>query len=230
MPGPDIGAVVVVVPACNEAATVRRCLDSLRCAADLLPASIHLDIVVVANGCADRTAEIAHELGATVLVNAVANVGLARSSGCTWALRRHTGRWDRTWLATTDADSVVPSDWLSAQIALADGGADVVVGTVALEPRESRRHQAWQKQYDADAARGSRHGHVHGANLGLRADVYQAAGGFSPLPSGEDADRVSRLSTSGVPTVWATHLPVTTSARHDPRAADGVGDDLADSV
>ena len=43
------------------------------------------------------------------------------------------------------------------------------------------------------------HGHVHGANLGVRADAYWRVGGFRPLHVGEDVDLVSRLVTPGHP-------------------------------
>jgi hypothetical protein len=40
---------------------------------------------------------------------------------------------------------------------------------------------------------GRPNGHVHGANLGVRADAYLRAGGFATLPEHEDVDLVARL-------------------------------------
>lgn len=68
--GPDAGAhrVSVIVPAHNEEAMIGRLLASL---ADGAPAD-QLDIVVVCNGCSDRTAEIARSFGPIVRVLEVA--------------------------------------------------------------------------------------------------------------------------------------------------------------
>jgi hypothetical protein len=48
---------------------------------------------------------------------------------------------DGTWLATTDADSVVPRHWLTAQMSHAAASARVVVGTVTVTD--------WQERTDA---------------------------------------------------------------------------------
>lgn len=57
-------AISVVIPAFNEAAVIGRCLSSLLSVA----APGELDIVVVCNGCTDRTADIARAFGAAVRV------------------------------------------------------------------------------------------------------------------------------------------------------------------
>ena len=54
----------VVIPAHNEAAVIRRCLDSMLAGAD--PGE--LEIFVVCNGCSDETAAIARECGPDVRV------------------------------------------------------------------------------------------------------------------------------------------------------------------
>lgn len=58
----------VVIPAHNEAATVRRTLGALSTGA---PAG-ELDIVLVANGCTDRTAELARSVGPHIRVLEIA--------------------------------------------------------------------------------------------------------------------------------------------------------------
>ena len=68
------------------------------------------------------------------------------------------------------------------------------------------------------------HGHVHGANLGVRADAYWRVGGFRPLHVGEDVDLVSRLVEAGTPLAWDAHNAVLTSDRSDCRARGGFGD------
>lgn len=54
----------VVVPACNEQASIGRCLEALL--ADAQPGE--LEVVVVCNGCADDTAKIARAFGSPVAV------------------------------------------------------------------------------------------------------------------------------------------------------------------
>ena len=45
------------------------------------------------------------------------NVGVARTAGFAAALAREAGRAaQQLWLATTDADSTVPADWLAEQL------------------------------------------------------------------------------------------------------------------
>jgi glycosyltransferase involved in cell wall biosynthesis len=51
----------VVIAACNEEAVIGRCLDAL------LTGESAMDITVVANGCADRTAEVARTRGVRVV-------------------------------------------------------------------------------------------------------------------------------------------------------------------
>ena len=71
------------------------------------------------------------------------------------------------------------------------------------------------------------HGNVYAANLGVRADAYEAVGGFAPVASGEDQDLWHRLGRAGYRLRYATEPVVTTSARQQGRAAGGVADLLS---
>jgi hypothetical protein len=63
---------------------------------------------------------------------------------------------------------------------------------------------------------------VHGANLGLRANVYQQAGGFPPIPNHEDRHLIDRLRrTPGVIIEQTQQLIVTTSGRLESRCHHG---------
>ncbi|MFG2833250.1 hypothetical protein ACGFWI_38470 [Streptomyces sp. NPDC048434] len=72
-----------------------------------------------------------------------------------------------------------------------------------------------------------RHPHVHGANLGVAAEVYQEVGGFPALPIGEDHALVSALERNGHRVLRTPHCPVETSSRLRPRAVGGFGAHLA---
>lgn len=221
-----IDRVAVVVPARNEAGNILRALSRVRSSARLLPRSVGVEVIVVANGCDDDTGEIARSSGATVISRQEANVGAARQEGALWAMRDGA---EGLWIASTDADSAVPERWLVEQLSAADDGADLFLGTVELTPADAARHERWTSRYAAQMTAGPAHGHIHGANLGVRASALLAVGGFRPLPAHEDVDLVQRLLAGGCSPAWRTDVPVTTSARHDPRVVHGVGMDLAAS-
>ena len=69
--------------------------------------------------------------------------------------------------------------------------------------------------------RGGGHDHVHGANMGFRADAYWDMGGFASLASGEDVDLVRRFEETGHRIHRDAGLSVETSARRDGRAPKG---------
>lgn len=230
MPETSVERVAVVIPARDEEHGVAAAVHAVRTAALNLPPGLTVDVVVVADACTDRTAEVALAAGAHVLVAMEGNVGAARALGCAWALDRADDE-RVTWLACTDADSVVPPQWLLRQLDVAASGAELVLGTVTLPREDTARHWRWLRDYRRHrvGGRGTGHGHVHGANLGVHAAAYVAAGGFRDLPVHEDADLVERLLASGAAPAWVDDAAVTTSARHHSRVVGGVATDLADA-
>ena len=127
-----IGAVGVVIPAHDEEDLLPSCLAAVRLAAAPL-AGIAVHVVVVADACTDQTARLARAGGAAVLEIQARSVGAARAAGVQEVLRR-TAPLDpgSVWLATTDADTLVPPCWLTRQLRYAGGGWDAVVGTVTV--------------------------------------------------------------------------------------------------
>ena len=58
------------------------------------------------------------------------------------------------------------------------------------------------------------HGHVHGANLGIRGSTYVSLGGWASLATGEDVALARRASQAGHVRVARTAtIPVRTSSR-----------------
>ncbi|MEN4904721.1 glycosyltransferase family 2 protein [Luteimonas sp. TWI662] len=208
----------VVVPAHNEEVLLGRCLASVRmAAADPRLGGETVHVVVALDRCSDRSAEIAAAHGATGLVVCGGNVGSARDAGMRAAIA--TGA---RWLASTDADSVVPPDWLSSQLAC---GGDAFCGMVAVDD--------WlDYACDVRAAHEHRHPrrdghlHVHGANLGLAAEIYLRCGGFPAIAAHEDVALVDALVACGAQIARCAAPIVLTSARRSPRARQGFGDYL----
>src|SRR6202020_2364840 len=127
-----IGAVGVVIPAHDEEDLLPSCLAAVRLAVAPL-AGIAVHVVVVADACTDQTARLARAGGAAMLDISARSVGAARAAGVQEVLRR-TAPLDpgSVWLATTDADTLVPPCWLTRQLRYAGGGCDAVVGTVTV--------------------------------------------------------------------------------------------------
>ena len=65
------------------------------------------------------------------------------------------------------------------------------------------------------------HPHVHGANLGIRASAYLAAGGFRPLRTAEDHALLATAAQAGRSVVQAGDVAVETSGRRLARAPLG---------
>jgi len=210
----------VVVPAHNEQQLLPACLAALRTAATSVDTQLDIELIVVADSCDDATATIAEHAGAHVVPVDVRSVGRARVIGMDFALRRGT---DGLWLATTDADSRVPRDWLAWQRRHALDGADLLVGAVTVTdwtPRPTHVRELFEAQYRRRVV-GAVHGHVHGANLGVAAAAYRRLGGFAPLPHSEDHDLLARARRAGLRIVADATCPVDTSARRRSRAPNG---------
>jgi glycosyltransferase involved in cell wall biosynthesis len=222
-----IRSVGVIVPAHNEQELLPACLASLRRAALGVRAPVHL--IVVADACQDQTAQVARRGGASVVTIGARNVGAARAAGAQEVLRR-AGQLDPAdiWLATTDADTVVPAQWLRKQAACASQGWDALVGTIQVGDwsgyQQETRSRFGERYGDADGS----HTHVHGANLGFRASAYLAAGGFTAVPTAEDHELVAALTARGSRVLRTRALPVLTSARREARAPHGFSHYLAE--
>lgn len=235
--------VAVVVPARNEEVLLPSCLQALALAADRweeVHAQGSVQVLVALDHCTDATAHLAEAAAAhdprfhaldlahgALDADSVApeqpTVGRARDLGLRRAveLLSRSGAGQRTWVASTDADTVVPEDWLVAQTVLAarEDGPVVVAGTVGLDPSgvDGQVARRWQQGYTHDAG----HGHVHGANLGLPWETYAGLGGFQHVAEHEDAILVEAARSAGVPILATDKVRVVTSGRTEGRTPGG---------
>lgn len=214
---------VVVVPVHDEELLLGACLSSVVDAGNRV--DVPCELVVVLDSCSDTSADItadwAQKVGAIVVTTDRRNVGAARAAGFLAAASR-----PGSWFATTDADTVVPPNWLTSQLEHARRGAHVAAGTVVTELGPA--HSSLAIAYEVGYRHGPDHGHIHGANLGMRADAYWTVGGFAALPTDEDVDLISRFDKAAVPVSYVADAPVRTSARRVGRAPDGFAAHLRD--
>jgi hypothetical protein len=225
---PAVTRVGVVIPAHDEEALLPACLSALGAAA--ARAGVPVCVVVVLDACSDGTLEAVRraDRGPFDRLEHIAcqarSVGAARDAGS----RHLIGRYGPAglWLATTDADSTVPPDWIARQLAHARLGARAVIGTVRVTDWSQHPPQIGPRYRGLYRARAG-HRHVHGANMSMAAAAYLAAGGFPAVTADEDVAMIERLGALREPVVWAADLPVITSARPVGRAPAGFAGYLA---
>jgi hypothetical protein len=224
-------AVGVVIPVHNEQELLGSALASLADAFDQLShGELAMRVAVVLDACSDASEEITCQWQGTlarrrspleiiIVMSPAKNVGHARALGCDALL----ARWSRMnpariWLATTDADSRVPTDWLATQVIQHETGVDHWSGRVSVDDWSGHQDEArlrWQNEYEREIQP------IHGANLGFNAAAYLAAGGFAPLETGEDRALHRALVAHGALSYFDSAVRVVTSARRRARAPLG---------
>lgn len=212
--------IAVVIPARNERQSLPRCLSALRKAELELWAEVAVDCWVVLDDCTDGSAEIARAAGVNTVTIKARNVGAARHAGAIAAMDAAGVDRSGLWIASTDADSVVPAHWLRTHLDAAQDGWDALAGTVHVDDWGDHpvgvRHR-FEQLYRPTVG----HSHAHGANLGVRASAYLRVGGYSPLACSEDVALLAALHRSRARILRTVEAPVTTSARIDAKAPFG---------
>jgi glycosyltransferase involved in cell wall biosynthesis len=236
-----IDRVEVVVPAHNEDQHLDRALAALRAAADALQEErpdVQTAITVVLDSCTDGSADIvagyvASDRRFAAVTVRLGSTGASRAAGVRAAgitVGDHAGSaalaaaglWaGRVWLANTDADSAVPLNWLVRQVELADAGADAVLGSV--EPDPEGTDPALLRRWLARHPFTEDHPHIYGANFGVRAAAYLAAGGFPRMRAHEDRILVENLRRHAYTVLATDTIRVLTSGRIHARAPQGFG-------
>ena len=243
-----IGPVVVAIPARDEADRIGPCLEAL----DAQTGRRADHIVVLLNNCTDATAAAARavplhphtrlNLIERILPPQQANAGHARrlAMAAAAALAGPHGV-----LLTTDADGLVDTDWIEANLQAIAAGADVVAGWVELHPIEwgqipAKLHEddARECAYDAvcdeiharldpDVADPlPRHTQHSGASIAVTAAAYASSGGVPDIASGEDRAFIAALRRVDAKLRHAPEVHVTVSGRIIGRSTGGMADTI----
>lgn len=182
--------VSVVIPALNEEGFLERTLKSLS-KQDFK----QFELIVVNNNSVDKTAKIAEEFGAKVIFELKKGIGHARQRGFLEAKGEI--------IATTDADTILPKNWISRIVKefkkrkkmVAFGGLFILYsGTLASKTVISRlAYPAWilDRLFSGGWS-------LPGVNCSVRKKAFLEVGGFNvDLTLGEDADLSQRLKKVG---------------------------------
>ena len=179
----------IVIPAYCEESFLPRCLDSLK------KQTCHdFEIIVVAGG-SGRTEEIARSFGATVVPQAEKGIARARQKGFDAA--------SGDIIASTDADTIVPENWLERirELFQQNHGAVAVAGHFQLYdgPAFVRfwiRTSLVLMPVILKIVPGL--WNFGGFNFAVKKDVFEKIGGFDLLRDfGEDVDLCRRLKKNG---------------------------------
>jgi glycosyltransferase involved in cell wall biosynthesis len=179
----------VVVPAYNEEENIAACLESLH--RQTLPRSGY-EIIVVDGNSKDRTREIAAPLADLVFIQASKRVGGARNDGA----MRAKGEI----LATTDADCVLPPDWLER---IRDDFAQYhpvqLYGTVyPREPGLKHRISLWFANTFSRLGYYTRTlYYTLGCNSAFDREAFIKAGMYRTIDAGDDLEIARRMKKHG---------------------------------
>ncbi len=242
---------VIAVPVRNEAERIAACLRAIDAQEGLAPG--RLGLVLFLNNCTDGTPEIVAGLvpGLSIPVRVIettyagAHAGWARRAAMDAAAAWLDEAGTSGTLLTTDADSRVPTDWVAANLAALDAGADAVAGRVELIPEEAAllppslpARGKLEDTYDALITEMEAridpdpsdpwpcHRTTIGASLAVRRTAYAAVGGMPEIPLGEDGAFVAALLERGFRVRHDRAVMVWISARLSGRAPGGVADTI----
>ena len=260
LPAPSSACrLTVVIPARNEAAFLPRALQALLTQRDLdgnaLAAGV-FDIIVLANNCSDATARVGRDWATTSLVPiyvleadfavADAHVGVARKAVMDLAaLRFQAAGFPNAVIASTDADTVVDSQWIAWTLHELPG-VDAVAGQVRIgEGERERMYGRVQTLYSRELTYRRlvaevetlidpvaedpvpRHSSFVGASFAVTTAAYFAAGGLPPLRQLEDQQFCCALRRIDARIRHSTRVRATTSGRISAHVDGGFGTFIA---
>jgi len=180
----------VVIPAFNESANIVACLESLN--RQTIPREDY-EIIVVDGGSRDSTRERAEPLAALVFIQTSKKVGGARNDGA--------GRARGPILATTDADCIIPDNWLEVILEDFERYPEVVQLFGPVDPIEKTIKNHLSLALANTLARiGYYTGTLYytlGCNTAFRKDAFMQAGMYHVVDAGDDLEIARRMRKVG---------------------------------
>ncbi len=250
--------VCVIIPVRNEAENLPAVISALAQQIDENGERIAPDcyeVLVLANNCSDDTVAIAHSLSRRYpnlqlhtievsLPKAQAFVGKARQMVMHEAYRRFSmiGLKNRI-IASTDGDTEVSPNWISALIKEFDKGIDAVGGRIITRRsatpgintgislyylrRLAHTYLSSQLECLLDPQTHDcwpRHFQYCGANMAVSAQMYGKVGGMPLVKDEEDVALYCRLKQADAKIRHSLSVRVLTSARRTGRATGGLAE------
>lgn len=184
----------VVIPAHNEEKLLPLCLESL--AAQTTKKKF--EVLVVDNASMDRTAKIAKSFQKKLTIRVISEEekgrGIARAVG----FAKSKG----TIIFSTDADTVVPKDWIEHMLQVFENPKVVAVaGKVVVKDLSWIHNQTFRlMQRSGEVLYRILFGHwwLGGYSFAIRRETYEKVGGFCPyLNAMEDVDLSMKVKKHG---------------------------------
>jgi glycosyltransferase involved in cell wall biosynthesis len=237
--------IVVAIPVRNEQDYIGPCLAALA-RQSFAPS----DIVLLLNNCTDHTSDICQRWQTDLpsiriieryLPSHLSTAGEARRLALEMALELAGDGL----LLTTDADGVVPDDWVANNLREIAQGADAVCGKAEMAPDDA---QALPAHLHADHRREEiclaaldalenainpephdpwpRHQQQSGASIAVTAAALRRSGGPPHVSHGEDRALIAKLRATDA-RIRHADISVTVSGRLQGRAAGGMAETIS---
>jgi hypothetical protein len=248
----------VIIPVRDEAENLSAMVNALANQVDDKGNRIDPDsyeVLLLANNCTDRTAEVARQLSLVYpllqlqvievsIPKELAHVGKARQMLMDEAYHRLSliGQ-ERRIIASTDGDTEVAANWISALIGEFDKGVDAVGGRIITQRSQSSEisskvslyylrqiaHAYFSNQIECFLDpqmhdRWPRHYQYYGANMAISAQMYGRIGGLPLVKQEEDVALYQLLQQADAKVRHSLDVRVFTSARQTGRASGGLSE------
>ena len=179
----------IIIPAYNEGAKIRRCLEAL--SHQTIPRNAY-ELIVVDGNSKDNTREIAAEYANLVFIQGSERVPGARNDGFIRAAH--------DIVATTDADSIVAPDWVE-QILHSFRDPRVVLAFGPVTPIErtpkNRRYVLLFNTIMRFGAATRLYYYTLGCNTVFRYEALERAGMYRIMDAGDDLEVAIRMRKEG---------------------------------
>lgn len=199
----------IVIPAYNEEKTIEQCLAALV----KQKTDKELEVILVDNNSSDNTAEIAKTFSKRLNIRMVKELKKGRGAARARGFKEAKGEV----ILSTDADTVVPPDWIEGLTGFfASPKVIAVTGTTKVRDSKLLTNIAmsilqplFMHLYRIYIG----HYWLSGFNFAIRKDIYEESGGFDDnLNTLEDVDLSVKVAKLGR-IVFTARYPVQTSGR-----------------